>query len=142
MSTGVPQRLRIKSAIVACIIVYIINIARLLVLYPLAVSGCSENPNLEYCEKHKAETIETNTNSVITAVEISNNLKIPLLYISTAGIFDGAQDIYDDWDKPNPLGVYARSKYIGELYVKENCKDYCLKIVRANQFATALPIIM
>ncbi len=50
MSTGVPQRLRIKSAIVACIIVYIINIARLLVLYPLAVSGCNENPNMELCE--------------------------------------------------------------------------------------------
>jgi hypothetical protein len=24
----------------------------------------------------------------------------PLLYISTAGIFDGAKDTYDDWDLP------------------------------------------
>jgi dTDP-4-dehydrorhamnose reductase len=50
----------------------------------------------------------------------SNELDIPLLYISTAGIFDGKQDTYDDWDMPNPLGVYARSKYMGELFVKEN----------------------
>jgi dTDP-4-dehydrorhamnose reductase len=40
-----------------------------------------------------------------------------LLYISTAGIFDGEKDLYDDWDMPNPLGVYARSKYMGERFV-------------------------
>ena len=38
----------------------------------------------------------------------------------TTGIFDGQKELYDDWDLPNPLGHYARSKYAGELYVKEN----------------------
>ena len=51
MTTGVPQRLRIKSAIVACGVVYILNIVRLLVLYPLAISGCAENPNMMGCEQ-------------------------------------------------------------------------------------------
>ena len=51
MTTGVPQRLRIKSALVACGIVYVLNIIRLLVLYPMAVSGCVENPNLMGCEQ-------------------------------------------------------------------------------------------
>ena len=51
---------------------------------------------------------------------IANELDIPLLYISTAGIFDGAQETYDDWDQPNPLGHYARSKYMGERFVAEN----------------------
>ncbi len=51
MTTGVPQRLRIKSAVVACGIVYVLNIIRLLVLYPMAVSGCAENPNMLYCEQ-------------------------------------------------------------------------------------------
>ncbi|MDP6869346.1 MAG: exosortase/archaeosortase family protein [Candidatus Poseidoniaceae archaeon] len=51
MTTGVPQRLRIKSALIACGVVYVVNIARLLVLYPMAVSGCNENPNLFNCEK-------------------------------------------------------------------------------------------
>jgi exosortase/archaeosortase family protein len=50
MTSGVPQRLRIKSAVVACGIIYVLNIVRLLLLYPLAVSGCVENPNLMYCE--------------------------------------------------------------------------------------------
>ena len=51
MTTGVPQRLRIKSALVACAIVYVLNIIRLLVLYPMAVSGCVENPNMMGCEQ-------------------------------------------------------------------------------------------
>ena len=58
------------------------------------------------------------------AVFISNTLNIPLLYISTAGIFDGAKDVYDDWDQPNPLGHYARSKYAGESFVVQNVVNH------------------
>lgn len=76
--------------------------------------------SLEYCDLHPDDTYNTNTLSVENAVHISNKLDIPLLYISTAGIFDGEQDTFDDWDAPNPLGHYARSKYMGELFVKEN----------------------
>ena len=76
--------------------------------------------DLEFCEENKDETYITNTLSVENAVYISNKLSIPILYISTAGIFDGKQDTYDDWDLPNPLGHYARSKYAGELFVQNN----------------------
>ena len=82
--------------------------------------------DLEYCETHKEQTIKTNTYSVITAVEISNDLKIPLLYISTAGIFDGMKDSYDENDVPKPIGVYAYSKYEAEKYVIKNCKKYLI----------------
>jgi dTDP-4-dehydrorhamnose reductase len=80
--------------------------------------------DLEYCEHHPEDTYMTNTLAVENAVNISNELKIPLLYISTAGIFDGKKDLYDDWDLPNPLGHYARSKYAGEVFVKENSYRY------------------
>ena len=76
--------------------------------------------SLEYCDTNPEEAYETNTLAVENAVYISNELDIPLLYISTAGIFDGMKETYDDWDTPNPLGHYARSKYMGELFVKEN----------------------
>ena len=80
--------------------------------------------DLEYCEKNVEDTYLTNTTSVENAVYIANLLDIPLLYISTAGIFDGGKELYDDWDQPNPLGVYARSKFIGERFVVENTKRY------------------
>jgi dTDP-4-dehydrorhamnose reductase len=80
--------------------------------------------DLEYCEKNSDDTYATNVLSVENAVYIANELGIPVLYISTAGIFDGKKENYDDWDVPNPLGVYARSKYIGERYVCENAGKY------------------
>jgi dTDP-4-dehydrorhamnose reductase len=82
--------------------------------------------DLEFCEKNADETYNTNTMAVENAVYLANELDIPLLYISTAGIFDGKKDLYDDWDLPNPLGVYARSKYMGERFVVENARRFLI----------------
>ena len=78
--------------------------------------------DLEYCEDNIDDAYITNTISVENAVNIANKLNIPILYISTAGIFDGSKDIYDDWDKPNPLCHYARSKYAAEIYTLQQAK--------------------
>jgi dTDP-4-dehydrorhamnose reductase len=80
--------------------------------------------SLEYCEENPDDAYHTNTIAVENAVFIANSLNIPLLYISTAGIFDGAKDTYDDWDQPHPLGHYGRSKYAGEVFVVQNCRRY------------------
>lgn len=80
--------------------------------------------DLEFCEQNADDTWQTNTLAVENAVYIANQMDIPLLYISTAGIFDGKKELYDDWDIPNPLGVYARSKYMGERFVIENAKRF------------------
>jgi dTDP-4-dehydrorhamnose reductase len=82
--------------------------------------------DLEFCEMNAEDTYSTNTLAVENAVYIANSLNIPLLYISTAGIFDGEKDLYDDWDMPNPLGVYARSKYMGERFVCENANRFII----------------
>jgi dTDP-4-dehydrorhamnose reductase len=82
--------------------------------------------DLEYCENNIDDTYNTNTLSVENAVLIANELDIPLLYISTAGIFDGSKDWFDDWDLPNPICHYARSKYAGELYVQANTKRHLI----------------
>ena len=82
--------------------------------------------DLEFCEENADDTYHTNTLAVENAVYLANALDIPMLYISTAGIFDGGKELYDDWDQPNPLGVYARSKYMGERYVAENAKRFLI----------------
>jgi dTDP-4-dehydrorhamnose reductase len=94
--------------------------------------------DLEFCELNPDETYRTNTMSVENAVYIANILKIPLVYISTAGIYDGKKNIYDDWDIPNPLGVYGRSKYLGERFVIENMQNYL--ICRAGWMMGAGPL--
>ena len=82
--------------------------------------------DLEYCEDFPNEAYETNTLSVENAVHIANELGIPLIYISTAGIFSGEKYAYDDWDAPDPVNVYGRSKYMGERFVVENCERYLI----------------
>jgi dTDP-4-dehydrorhamnose reductase len=82
--------------------------------------------DLEFCEMNADDTYRTNTLSVENAVFIANELDIPLLYISTAGIYDGKKNLYDDWDLPNPLGVYARSKYLGEIFVQHHAKRHII----------------
>jgi len=74
--------------------------------------------SLEYCEENPDDTYRTNTLSVEHAATMAAAHGIPMVYISTAGIFDGQQLTYDDWDQPNPLGIYARSKYLGEKIVE------------------------
>jgi len=56
---------------------------------------------------------------------------IPMVYISTAGVFDGEKDgPYTEFDAPNPLNMYGRSKYEGELVVRELVDEHY--IVRAG----------
>ena len=82
--------------------------------------------DLEYCEQNPDDTYLTNTTSVENAVYIANQLDIPMLYISTAGIYDGKKEFYNDFDTPNPLGIYARTKYLAEVYVQQNATRYLI----------------
>tara|TARA_B100001057_G_C22831264_1_gene943498 strand:- start:230 stop:1123 length:894 start_codon:yes stop_codon:yes gene_type:complete len=82
--------------------------------------------SLEYCEENPEDAYLSNTESVKHAVKIANELDITLLYVSTAGIFDGKKDVYDEQDEPNPLGHYGNSKYKGEKYVQKNSNDYII----------------
>lgn len=74
--------------------------------------------SLEYCETNPDDAYRTNTLSVEHAATLAQAHGIPLVYISTAGVFDGEKELYDDWDQPKPLGVYARAKYLGEIVVQ------------------------
>lgn len=78
--------------------------------------------DLEYCELNPDKTYITNFIAAENATFIANDLNIPIVYISTAGIFDGEKKEYNDWDIPNPLCHYAKSKYEGEKFVSKFAK--------------------
>ena len=92
--------------------------------HPDVLVHLGAHTDLEYCETHPDDAYLTNTLSVEYAVGIANELHVPLVYISTAGIFDGTQDTYDDWDTPAPLGHYGRSKWAGEVHVTQSAERY------------------
>ena len=74
--------------------------------------------DLEHCEKNAEDSWLTNALGTENIALIAKKMNVPMVYISTAGIVDGEQDLYNDFDTPNPLGIYAKSKYHGEVFVK------------------------
>ena len=80
--------------------------------------------DLEYCEKNPKEAYLTNSTGTKNMAILAENIGSTFVYISTAGIFDGNKEYYDDFDKPNPINVYGNSKYKGELFVQKHVSNY------------------
>ena len=85
--------------------------------------------DMEYCELHPSLAHLTNTGGVANVAQYAREHNLPLVYTSTAGVFDGKNDVYNENDVPNPLSVYGMSKYGGELVAKTVPKSI---VVRAG----------
>lgn len=86
--------------------------------------------SLEYCESNLKDAYETNFLGTKNIATISKELDIPLVYISTAGVFDGKKERYYEADYPNPINVYGKTKFYGEIAVENYLDKYF--IVRAG----------
>jgi dTDP-4-dehydrorhamnose reductase len=80
----------------------------------------------------------TNYTGTQNMIELARLLDIPIVYISTGGIFDGKKEIYTEDDIPNPINHYSRSKYYGECAIKSYDKYY---IIRAGWMMGGGPTI-
>lgn len=80
--------------------------------------------DLEYCERNADDAWLTNALGAENLALIADKVNAVYVYVSTAGIFDGTQDVYHDFDRPNPLSVYAKSKYHGEQFAQTHLRRY------------------
>jgi len=80
--------------------------------------------SLEYCEEHLKESFDTNYNGTVNMAKLAKEFDIPLVYISTAGVFDGKKESYTEKDIPNPINVYGKTKFYGEIAVENILKKY------------------
>ena len=86
--------------------------------------------DLELCERETENTWLTNALGAENLGLIASQLDVPHVYISTAGIFDGKQDVYNDFDEPDPISYYAKAKYYGECFVRQYVRKHY--VVRAG----------
>lgn len=91
---------------------------------PQVVMNLAALTDLEQCEREKENAWLTNGLGAENLALIANELDATCIYISTAGIFDGARDSYTDFDSPNPLSEYGRSKLHGERFVAASVRKH------------------
>jgi dTDP-4-dehydrorhamnose reductase len=76
--------------------------------------------DVDRCEREPGFAHETNavgTRNVAVACQADD---VPLVYISTGGVFDGEKaEPYVESDVPRPLNVYAAAKLAGERFVAD-----------------------
>ena len=91
-------------------------------LRPTLVLHLAACTDLEFCEVHSGIAQETNVEATRQVAIECEKLGATLVYISTAGVFDGTkQGFYTEKDRANPIMVYGRTKYDGELMAHGYC---------------------
>lgn len=98
---------------------------------PDLVVHLAAETDVDLCQAEPDHAFATNalgTKHVALACQAAN---APLVYVSTAGVFDGGKsDPYTEYDPPAPVNVYGVSKLEGERYVQSFLQRYY--IVRAG----------
>jgi len=85
--------------------------------------------NLEFCESYPMYAYHTNTIGTFNMVEIAKQLDIPIIYMSTAGVFGNTKaEYFDENSTPDPINTYGRSKYYGEIAVQAYPKHWIFRI--------------
>ena len=88
--------------------------------------------NVNDCEKKIIQAFEKNVKIVQNLSSICKEYKIKLIHISTDHLFNGKNCFYSETDKPKPLNVYAKTKFLAENIIKQRLKNYI--IIRSNFF--------
>lgn len=100
-------------------------------LRPDLIMHLAAETNVDRCEIETDHAFKTNTigtQNVALACQRNNAI---MVYISSAGVFDGQKkQPYIEYDEPNPINVYGRTKLEGEKIVEELLDKYF--IVRAG----------
>ncbi len=88
-------------------------------LTPDLVVHTAAYTDVDGCEKNLDKAYKVNALGTQNVCLASQELNVPLIYISTDFVFDGKKDSpYLEFDQPHPISIYGRSKLVGEKYVR------------------------
>ncbi|MCK5822384.1 MAG: SDR family oxidoreductase, partial [Bacteroidales bacterium] len=93
---------------------------------PNTIINAAAVTNVDFCEDNKAECWQVNVEALNYLTQISNELNIHLIHISTDFIFDGLTGNYSEDDAPNPVSYYGLSKLEGEKFVQSNANKWTI----------------
>lgn len=104
------------------------EVRKMLTAYlPDIVINCAAFTDVDGCEKEPERAYRVNAIGPKNLTVISEKLNIFLIHISTDYVFDGKKDSpYIEFDTPNPVNIYGKSKLEGENFVKAFSKHYAI----------------
>jgi len=98
---------------------------------PDLVLHLAAETSLEVCDDDPDHAYLTNTVATKYIALECRRRDIPMVFISTAGVFDGTKTgAYTEFDQPNPINTYSASKYEAEKLVSSILDRYY--IIRAG----------
>jgi dTDP-4-dehydrorhamnose reductase len=94
---------------------------------PETVINCSAFTDVDLCEKERDRAYMVNAIGPKNLAILSERYNIHLIHISTDYVFDGEKDSpYTEFDSPNPVNIYGKSKLEGEYFVERFSKRYTI----------------
>jgi dTDP-4-dehydrorhamnose reductase len=94
---------------------------------PDAIVNAAAYTGVDRAEQEPDLALSVNGAGAGAVAEAAQALGVPLAHISTDYVFDGRKTgSYREDDEVAPLGVYGRSKLVGEVAVIENTKNYAI----------------
>jgi dTDP-4-dehydrorhamnose reductase len=89
------------------------------------IINCAAYTAVDKAEDEPERAFRINAEGVANIATIAKEKNAVLIHISTDYVFDGEkQGPYTEEDKPNPTGVYGKSKLEGELHIQNILKQY------------------
>lgn len=86
---------------------------------PDIVIHTAAETNVDLCEEKPDYAFLVNTISTQFITVACRRLNIPIVFISTCGLFSGEKDTpYTEYDLPNPITIYGKSKYEAEKIIR------------------------
>jgi dTDP-4-dehydrorhamnose reductase len=82
--------------------------------------------SLTFCEKNKKLSMNVNGLALEKISFLAKKFNSFLVTISTDQVFDGFKGNYKESDKINPINHYGKTKAIGEEFVRNITKKYCI----------------
>jgi dTDP-4-dehydrorhamnose reductase len=87
------------------------------------IVNCAAFTNVDGAETDEEGAYRSNALGAENAARAAEAHGAKLVHVSTDFVFDGAQaEPYDEFARPNPRSIYARSKWAGEELVTRACR--------------------
>ena len=92
---------------------------------PQIIFHLAAETDVDKCEIEPEHAFAMNTMGTKNIALICQEYNIPMVYISTCGVFDGKKvGPYNEFDAPNPISIYTKSKFEGEKIVQNLLRKY------------------